>query len=162
MGVLRNGPPDAVRISLVTCCAVAGAQALVCAVMFAVDRDQLRSALRAQHPSPVFHPKPALLYSPGPPVSRAHGFVGGFAARQRPQWPKSRRPTSASGSHRHKRLRHQCRSGQSDLGSPICVSFVTSCSRPSSYGTATTATGRNSRICSASRSTLRPAASPYT
>src|SRR6266481_6708706 len=55
----------------------------------------------------------------------------------------------------------QVRSGHSDFGRALSASLCASKFRPSSEGRATTR-GRNSRICAATSSTLRPAASAYT
>ena len=67
-GVLRNGPPDAVRISFETWLAIARPQALVRAIVFAVDRQQLGAVFAGPRPSPAARRKPGLLYSPDRPA----------------------------------------------------------------------------------------------
>ena len=62
LGVLRNGPPEAVRISFVASLAQSRAQALVSAVVLAIHRDQFRR--RAAATASITSCPPA---KPGPP-----------------------------------------------------------------------------------------------
>ena len=78
--MLRKGPPEAVRISLETCCPVARPQALMGAVVFAIHGQQFRAELA----DGVHHQAAAgyqhFLIRQADAFAEADGFVSGFQA----------------------------------------------------------------------------------
>ena len=87
-GVSRNGPPEAVRISLTASCPRPCPKALVSAVVLAVDRNQRCVVTFEPRPSPACRSPPEPLCSPTRP-----SFAGKPLHRSLPGRPRRRSRT---------------------------------------------------------------------